>query len=99
MPDDLTPTRPAPTHNLAEADIGEALQVVAVTAPASAPDWSLRLAEIGFMPGEHVMIISRGMPGGDPLAVRVGLSTFALRRAEAACIRVAPRASTGTPAA
>ena len=32
-------------------------------------------------------IMARGMPGGDPLVVRVGLSTFALRLVEAACIR------------
>ena len=35
------------------------------------------------------MLITRGLPGGDPLVVRIGQSTFALRRAEAACVRVA----------
>ena len=34
---------------------------------------------------------SRSQPGGDPLAVRVGQSTFALRRAEAACVLVQPQ--------
>ena len=34
------------------------------------------------------MLMARSMPGGDPLVVRVGLSTFALRRAEAACVMV-----------
>jgi len=33
-------------------------------------------------------VLARGVPGGEPLAVRVGLSTFALRRAEADCVRV-----------
>jgi ferrous iron transport protein A len=47
-----------------------------------------RLTEIGFLLGEHVRIVARGVPGGNPLAVRVGTSTFALRRAEARCIRV-----------
>ena len=48
----------------------------------------LRLLEIGFLPGEPVRVIARGLPGGDPLAVRVGHTTFALRRHEAAMIRV-----------
>ena len=34
------------------------------------------------------MITARGLPGGDPLAVRVGGSTFALRRAEAECVHL-----------
>ncbi len=48
----------------------------------------LRLLEIGFLPGEPVRVIARGLPGGDPLAVRVGHTTFALRRHEASMIRV-----------
>jgi ferrous iron transport protein A len=50
----------------------------------------LRLLEIGFLPGESVRVIAQGFPGGDPLAVRVGHTTFALRRHEAALIRVLP---------
>ncbi len=49
-----------------------------------------QLEEIGFLPGEPVCVMSRGLFGGDPLAVRVGLSTFALRRDEARCIDVEP---------
>ena len=48
----------------------------------------LRLLEIGFLPGEPVRVIAKGVPGGDPLAVRVGHTTFALRRHEASMIRV-----------
>ena len=62
--------------------------VEALHAPASAPEWSRLLDEIGFAVGERVEVMVRGVPGGDPLAVRVGESTFALRRAEAACIEV-----------
>jgi ferrous iron transport protein A len=51
-------------------------------------DVLLRLLEIGFLPGEPVRVMARGFPGNDPLAVRVGHSTFALRRHEAALIRV-----------
>lgn len=49
----------------------------------------LRLLEIGFLPGESVRVIAR-QPGADPLAVRVGHTTFALRRHEASLVRVRP---------
>ncbi len=50
----------------------------------------LRLLEIGFLPGEPVRVMARSFPGNDPLAVRVGHTTFALRSHEAALIRVCP---------
>jgi ferrous iron transport protein A len=37
-----------------------------------------------------VSVAARAWPGGDPMVVRVGLSRFALRRVEAACVRVEP---------
>ena len=49
-----------------------------------------RLAEIGFLPGEQVTVLTRAT-GGFPLLVRVGTSTFALRRHEAAAVRVQPQ--------
>jgi ferrous iron transport protein A len=52
------------------------------------PERARQLEEIGFLPGEHVMVMTRGFPGGDPLVVRVGQSTFALRGAEAACVHI-----------
>jgi ferrous iron transport protein A len=48
----------------------------------------LRLIEIGFLPGERIRVIARGQPGNEPIAVRIGHTTFALRRFEAALIRV-----------
>jgi ferrous iron transport protein A len=72
--------------------IGHALTVQQVEAPPAAPEWARWLEEIGFIVGEQVMLMTRGLPGGDPLVIRVGQSTFALRRAEAACVRVAPAA-------
>lgn len=51
---------------------------------------ALRLLEIGFLPGESVRVIGHGVPGHDPLAVRVGHSTFALRSHEAALVQVRP---------
>jgi ferrous iron transport protein A len=56
---------------------------------------ALRLVEIGFVPGEAVRIVASGVPGREPLAVRLGHTTFALRRREAALIRVTPGAAHG----
>ncbi len=47
-----------------------------------------RLIEIGFVPGEPVQIVEEVWPGGDPMAVRVGSTVFALRRREARAILV-----------
>ena len=49
-----------------------------------------RLAELGFIPGEPVHLLRRGPGGREPLAVRVGDTLFALRRAEALCVEVDP---------
>jgi ferrous iron transport protein A len=49
---------------------------------------ALRLIEIGFLPGERVRVIARARPGDDPIAVRLGHSTFALRKLEAAFVSV-----------
>jgi len=51
-------------------------------------DRILRLTEIGFVPGEPVRVIAHGFPGGEPIAVRIGRSTFALRAHEAALVMV-----------
>jgi|SRR5579862_346961 len=47
-----------------------------------------RLVEIGFVPGEPVQVIETVWPGGDPMAVRVGSTVFALRRREAQAVLV-----------
>jgi ferrous iron transport protein A len=52
-----------------------------------------RLAELGFLPGEAVRIVARGLLARAPIAVRIGTGTFALRLFEAACIRVCPERS------
>jgi ferrous iron transport protein A len=49
---------------------------------------SRRLLEIGFVPGESVEVIGEVRPGGDPIAVRIGNSVFALRRREAQPVMV-----------
>lgn len=47
-----------------------------------------RLQEIGFVEGEPLRVVAHGFPGGDPIAVRIGGTTFALRRFEAQCVLV-----------
>ncbi len=49
---------------------------------------TLRLKELGFLPGAQLKIIGFGLLGSDPLAVQVNGTKFALRRAEAAKIGV-----------
>ncbi len=50
---------------------------------------SRRLLELGFIPGERIEVIGEIWPGGDPMAVRLGNTTFALRRREAGAVLVA----------
>lgn len=58
--------------------------------PEARPEWQRQLGDLGFVPGEQVQVMVRGVPGGDPLVVRVAGSTYALRRAEAASVIVRP---------
>lgn len=56
-------------------------------------DVSRRLMELGFVAGETVRVIAKGFFANAPMAVRVGGTTFALRRFEAAMILVLPTVS------
>ena len=47
-----------------------------------------RLAELGFLPGEPVLLLRRGPGGREPLAVQIGETLFALRHVEAQCVEV-----------
>ena len=53
-------------------------------------DIGLRLLELGFVEGEPLRVIAHGYPGREPIAVRIGSTTFALRRFEADHVLVAP---------
>ncbi len=77
-----------PTASLDDLQPGDAALIAEVRPPAELSAWAPWLTALGFEPGEPVRLISRARPGGDPLCVRVGGSTYALRRAEAACIRI-----------
>ena len=47
-----------------------------------------RLRELGFVSGEEVVVVAAGPLGAEPLLVQVGFTRFALRRAEAARVRL-----------
>jgi ferrous iron transport protein A len=74
---------------------GTTARVVSVCAADSAAPLEVgrRLAELGFLPGETLRIVARGLMARAPIAVRIGTGTFALRLFEAACIRVCPEQS------
>jgi ferrous iron transport protein A len=52
-----------------------------------------RLRELGFVAGEAVEVMAAGPLGAEPLLVQVGFTRFALRRSEAARVRVQPVAA------
>lgn len=83
-----------PVRALDRLPLGQTARVLAVTPPPDRPEWARQLADIGFTPGEPVQVLRRAHLGGDPLVARIAGSTFALRRAEAACVQVL---ATGTP--
>ncbi|MBU8976112.1 MULTISPECIES: FeoA family protein [unclassified Lysobacter] len=47
-----------------------------------------RLRELGFVRGERVEVMAAGPVAKEPLLVQVGFTRFALRRSEAARVRV-----------
>ncbi len=76
--------------SLSELPVGVPATVAAISQSTIEIDLALiqRLVEIGFVPGEKVKVIAHGHPGREPLAVRIGGTTFALRRFEADYIYV-----------
>jgi len=73
---------------------GDRVQIRSI-APALNPEQTIlrdRLEELGFLPGESLRVVAVSFPGGDPVAVRLGNTTFALRRHEAEMICVSRQA-------
>jgi ferrous iron transport protein A len=90
-PESADGTDTAKAIRLTDLGIGTRARVVSVSSnDGAAPELGRRLAELGFLPGEAVRIVARGLMARAPIAVRVGTGTFALRLFEAACIRVCP---------
>jgi ferrous iron transport protein A len=89
-----TPSSCASPVLLSELGVGDCGTVTGVLEDAAVLDDEtgatvlMRLIEIGFVPGERFEIIAESRPGGDPIAVRIGGTCFALRRREARSIQV-----------
>lgn len=49
-----------------------------------------KLREIGFAEGDEVELMGRGWLGGAPLSIRLNRTLIALRKKEAALVRVEP---------
>jgi ferrous iron transport protein A len=49
-----------------------------------------RLRELGFVAGERLEVVAAGPFGGEPLLIQIGFTRFALRRSEAARVRLRP---------
>lgn len=74
--------------NLDQVDLGSLYRVSEVNAPKGAPHIKGQLEDIGFLPGEQVTLLRKGLLKKGPFLVRVGASTFALRQSEARMIEV-----------
>ncbi len=74
--------------HLDQVDLEVFYRVRAVNAPKGAPQIKGQLEDIGFLPGEQVSLLRKGLLGKGPYMVRVGASTFALRQSEARLITV-----------
>lgn len=76
--------------NLDQVDLGGLYRVTQVDAPKGAPQIKGQLEDIGFLPGEQISVLRKGLLGSGPYVVRIGASTFALRHDEARMILVEP---------
>jgi ferrous iron transport protein A len=78
------------------AELPRRITAIVEGVDAAAPGDAIarRLRELGFVAGEEVEIVATGPLGGEPLLVQVGFTRFALRRSEAARVRVARRVAT-----
>jgi len=74
--------------NLDQVELGSPYRVCVVNAPKGAPQMKGQLEDIGFLPGEQVTLLRKGLLGKGPYMVRIGASTFALRESEARMISV-----------
>lgn len=95
LPVSVSTTASAIAQRLDQAERGRCYTVRQVMSDPRVPERARQLEEIGFFPGEQVTVMTRGIPGGDPIVVRIGQSTFALRGAEAACVQIEASGATG----
>ena len=62
---------------------GQRAKVVGVSALYPNDDVAERLRNLGFVPGEPLLIVAHAPWGKDPILVEIGTTRFALRHAEA----------------
>ena len=68
---------------------GARAEIIAVSWDALAPDEAKRLRALGLDEGAHVAVAHRGIFfGSDPMAIILGRTTIAIRRAHARAMQV-----------
>ncbi|MDQ3056182.1 MAG: ferrous iron transport protein A [Pseudomonadota bacterium] len=72
------------------SDLPHRVSATVETVEDRAPNDSIarRLRELGFVAGEPVQVMASGPVGAEPLLIQIGYTRFALRRSEAARVRV-----------
>jgi ferrous iron transport protein A len=87
-----TPANSTPVLTLDQCKKGDSIRIVSLLPQplfaSSDPHVTLRLKELGFLPGAPLSVIGFGFLGKDPMAIKVNGTKFALRRTEAAKIAV-----------
>jgi ferrous iron transport protein A len=85
----MTLPTPNPVHQrtLAQLKQGEHAHIAQLHHPHLPA--AVRLAELGFVAGAALRVLATAPFGRDPMAVRIGSSTFALRHHEAALVALA----------
>ena len=82
----------APARTLDHLSKGEHATVVSINANQAFGSLDAlvtrRLWELGFLPGAQISVVGFGLLSRDPIAVKIGGTKFALRRAEAQKILV-----------
>ncbi len=81
------------TLSLDELKIGDRGRIAGIDWLSLADSDASRLKHFGFDEGVFVEPLHRGPFGADPLAVRVGRMTVAIRRAHARAVQVVPEAA------
>lgn len=75
------------SHTIADMSPGEQAVIASIDPHPDAPDYHTRLTSLGLTPGTLVSMV-RIAPLGDPVELRVRGFSLALRRREAAVIKV-----------
>ena len=82
----------APARTLEQLGKGEHATVLGINPSAAFGSLDTlvtrRLWELGFLPGAQISVVGFGLLSRDPIAVKIGGTKFALRRAEAQKVQV-----------